>query len=293
MRRKAGLSRFELARRADLSARFLAEVEAGRSNISLNSLSDLCKALNVSLLYLLGSLPEAQRSVDSDPYSTIFRMISSSDAKLLEELHLWLAQRMDDRSNRIALVGLRGAGKTTIGKKVASMLRRPFVELDEVIEKAAGMALSNIFEVHGEAYYRDLENRVLTDFLRERKSAIIATGGGIVTRNDSYDLLRRHCVTFWLKAAPQHHWKRVLRQDPRPITNYPNAFSQLQNILQRREPLYALSDHTIDTSKLGVQGSARQIVEVIQTGGQGRPPSKINSGRPPYKQQLRKGKLGG
>src|SRR5262249_16915579 len=135
----------------------------------------------------------------------------------------------------IALIGLRGAGKTTIGKKVASALRWKFVELDDRIEKTAGLTLQNIFEVHGEEYYRRLEREVLLDFLNDSKRAVLATGGGIVTREETYDLLRRHCVTFWLKAAPEDHWNRVLHQDPRPITNYPNAFTQLQNLLERRE----------------------------------------------------------
>ena len=228
LRRKKGISRAVLAQRAGLSARFLAEVEAGRGNISLLRLSQLCAALEVPLATLIASLSHAKNS----------RMI--------------------------ALIGLRGAGKTTIGKKMAARLRIPFVELDERIEKAAGLTLQNIFEVHGEEYYRQLERDVLMDLILQERRTVLATGGGIVARNETYDLLQQNCYTVWLKAKPEDHWNRVLQQDPRPMTNQPDAFAQLQNILHRREPLYARADSTIDTSLTGIPGSVKAIAENIE-----------------------------
>lgn len=230
LRRARRTSREKLARKAGLSQRFLAEVEAGRGNIAFSRLHDLCAALDHPLAELIGSLPDAQHSGS------------------------------DRRRKVIALVGLRGAGKTTIGKRVASRLRRKFVELDQLIENAAGLTLPNIFEVHGEEYYRSLENDVLTSFLQKHPTAVVATGGGIVTHEDTYALLRQNCVTFWLMARPEDHWNRVLQQDPRPMAGDPNAMQQLRSILQSREPLYALADYNIDTSELGITRSVTEIV---------------------------------
>jgi len=224
LRRKRGISRAALAQKAGLSARFLAEVEAGRGNISLLRLSQLCTALEVPMATLIASLSHAKNN----------RMI--------------------------ALIGLRGAGKTTIGKKIAARLRIPFVELDELIEGAAGLTLQNIFEVHGEEYYRRLEYEVLLEYLTQGKPSVLAAGGGIVTREETYKLLQRHCQVVWLKADPQDHWNRVLRQDPRPMAGDPNAMDQLQSILRQREPLYSRADFVIDTSRLGIAGSVKQLL---------------------------------
>ena len=192
-------------------------------------------------------------------------MLQDCDEDQLRELHQSVATLLDQRKNFIALIGLRGAGKTTIGKKLARKLKWQFVELDERIEKAAGFDLQNIFEVHGEDYYRRLEQQVLLDLIVNQKQAVIATGGGIVMRDETYEVLRRNCRIIWLKARPEDHWNRVLQQDPRPMTNYPDAFAQLQNILQRREPLYARADSVVNTSELGIQGSVKQILSETST----------------------------
>ena len=233
LRRRKRMTRQNLADRSGLSARFLADVESGKANISLTRLSELTEALDVPLARIIGSLPGAQGT--------------------------------DGMERTIALVGLRGAGKTTIGKKLAARLHRKFVELDELIEKAAGLTLQNIFEVHGEEYYRGLEYEVLLDLLSRNEPVVLATGGGLVSREETFRLLRQRCLTLWLKAKPKDHWNRVVKQDPRPITNYPNAFSQLQMLLQRREPLYSQADFVIDTSDLGINGSLKRIASYIKS----------------------------
>ena len=141
------------------------------------------------------------------------------------------------------------------------------MELDGLIEHAAGLTLPDIFEVHGEEYYRRLEQEVLASFLAENPEAVLATGGGLVAHDDTYTALRRNCVTLWLKAEPEDHWNRVLQQDPRPMAGDPNAMQQLQSLLSRREPLYALADHTIDTSRLGIAGSVKEIQKLIHKNG--------------------------
>jgi XRE family aerobic/anaerobic benzoate catabolism transcriptional regulator len=265
LRHQKGFSREELARRAHLSPRFLADVEAGHGNISLNKLSGLCKALNVPPSLLLTGMMQGT-DTRSRLLDSIFSMMNQCDPKQLKDLHQWLSTLLQQKQELIALIGLRGAGKTTIGKKLAAALKWEFVELDERIEKAAGLTLQNIFEVHGEEYYRKLEQDVLLDLILQQKRAVVATGGGIVMRNETFDLLEKHCRIIWLKAKPEDHWNRVLKQDPRPMTNYPDAFAQLQNLLQGREPLYARADTVIDTSALGIQASVKEIISQVASG---------------------------
>jgi XRE family aerobic/anaerobic benzoate catabolism transcriptional regulator len=252
LRKQRGLTREELARRSKLSARFLADVEGGKGNLSLNKLAALSEGLHISPSLLLAGL-RPRNSTDS-----VLAMVAKCDPAQMKELQIWLKTRLNPKQNKLALIGLRGAGKTTIGKKLAKKLKWEFVELDERIEKTAGLTLQNIFELHGEEYYRRLEQDVLMNLILLQRPMVIATGGGIVTRNETYDLLQRNSFTIWLKADPGDHWNRVLQQDPRPMANKPDAFAQLQNILNRREPLYALADLTVNTSR-------NHIPEIVET----------------------------
>jgi XRE family aerobic/anaerobic benzoate catabolism transcriptional regulator len=160
----------------------------------------------------------------------------------------------------VALVGLRGAGKSTIGKALAARLRVPFVELDALVEKDAGLSLSAIFSLHGEAYYRRLAREVLTRFLAEADAAVMATGGGVVTDRESFKLLMKRARTVWLQATPEDHWKRVLEQgDVRPSAASPHAQEELRALLKAREPLYAQAELAVDTSRLGIAGTVDEI----------------------------------
>lgn len=257
------LSREALAKSARLSPRFLAEVEAGRGNIAFSRLQDLCGALETPMVKLLAAIFSENQPVqksNSKHYNSLLTLLSRLSAEHLQQAHVLILERFDSHPRRIALIGLRGAGKTTIGKKVAQRLKWNFVELDKRIEKAAGLTLQNIFEVQGEETYRRLEKQTLLELLADPKPSVIAAAGGLVTRDDTYEILRRNCLTFWLQADPSDHWNRVLKQDPRPITNHPNAFAQLQDLLRQREPLYARADFQIKTSELSVNQSALRIV---------------------------------
>ena len=161
---------------------------------------------------------------------------------------------------KIALVGLRGAGKTTIGKALADKRGIPFVELDALVEREAGMRLGEIFQLRGEAHYRTLETRVLDDVLGEPGPAVLATGGSIVTFPEAWRRLREGARTIWLRASPKSHLSRVQKQgDLRPMRGRPNALSEIEDILDERASLYAQADLVFDTDRL----TAAQIVARI------------------------------
>lgn len=217
-----GLTLREVAERSGVSSRFLVQLEAGDGNISVRRLADVAAALDTTPSALLAA---------------------------------------DDAAPRIvALLGLRGAGKTTIGRRLAKRRRVPFVELDKRIEQAADLSLGEIFALHGEEYYRRLEREVLQEVLGEARPMVLATGGGLVASPDTFAMLRRSAVTVWLRASPEEHWNRVVRQgDRRPMADHPQAMADLRALLAAREPLYALADHTVDTSSSPVD----RVVEAV------------------------------
>jgi XRE family aerobic/anaerobic benzoate catabolism transcriptional regulator len=203
------------------------QLEAGRGNISVLRLADVARALEVTPAALLATAPER-----TDPI--------------------------------VALLGLRGAGKTTIGRRLARRLRVPFVELDRLIELAANISLTELFAVYGESYYRRLERDALEGVLADRQPIVLATGGGIVTAAETYDLLRHSALTVWLRATPEDHWNRVLRQgDRRPMADHPQAMSDLRSLLAAREPLYASATHTVETSGKPVERIVEEIAGIV------------------------------
>jgi XRE family aerobic/anaerobic benzoate catabolism transcriptional regulator len=212
-----GLTLRALADRSGLSLRFLMDVEAGRGNISVRRLADLAAALATTAADLLSPQPQA-----APP-------------------------------RIIALLGLRGAGKTTVGRRLARRLKLRFIELDKQIEHRAGLSLAEIFSLHGEEYYRRLERDALVDLLGAAQPLVVAVGGGLVTSAETYALLLKQTTTIWLKARPEDHWNRVVRQgDRRPMAQHPQAREALRQLLERREPLYARAAVTVDTAQEGI-----------------------------------------
>ncbi|PYQ15773.1 MAG: transcriptional regulator [Acidobacteria bacterium] len=232
-RAERGYTLNALAERSGLSCRFLIGVEGGQANISVRRLADLARAL--------GSTPTA--------------LLAEPDGGT-------------DRPSVIALLGLRGAGKTTIGRRLARRRRVPFVELDRRVEQAAGMSLTELFALHGEEYYRRLERETLERVLDEARAAgrpaVLAVGGGLVTSPETYSLLRRRALTVWLRADPEDHWNRVVQQgDRRPMADHPEAMAELRRLLAARQRLYAEADRTVDTSRLRIQGTVRAVERLL------------------------------
>jgi XRE family aerobic/anaerobic benzoate catabolism transcriptional regulator len=216
LRRRLRWSRKELARRTKISERFLADIESGRANPSLQRLCELAAAL------------------DTSPQALITTRAAGDGATA---------------RTCIALLGLRGAGKSTVGKLLAGRLGAPFVELDERIEAAAGMRLAEIFELHGEAFYREKEMEVLRELLERADSFVLATGGGLVTNPEAWTFLRSRAHTVWLRAAPEDHWNRVVNQgDTRPMADHEHAFARLCALLAERDPLYGQAEVTVVTT---------------------------------------------
>jgi XRE family aerobic/anaerobic benzoate catabolism transcriptional regulator len=163
----------------------------------------------------------------------------------------------------IALLGVRGAGKSTVGAALAKKLGIAFVELDQQIEAAAGLPLGEVFALHGEAYYRRIEREVLANLLAAPTEMVLATGGSIVNDPTNFALLQSKCVTVWLRASAEDHWNRVVAQgDQRPMADSPHAFAELRALMTAREKLYARADHTIDTASQRVSQVAAAIAEI-------------------------------
>ena len=237
LRAEKGLTIRELGERAGVSERFLVQLETGDGNISVARLEDVAEALGATAAQVLTTASEQPRPVAPKPVPIV------------------------------SLLGLRGAGKSSIGAKAARRLRVPFVELDALVAREAGMSLDTIFEIHGEAYFHRLERETLGRLLDEwdGRGAVIATGGSIVTDKETYALLKERTVTLWLKARARDHWDRVVAQgDARPMRGRTNAMSELKALLVKRTPLYAQASHTIDTSSIALDETVERVLKAVK-----------------------------
>jgi len=198
-------------------------------------------------------------------------------AALVADLHELIGQRVDTgRRGRIALIGLRGAGKSTLGMQLAERLRVPFFELDSEIERELGSSLESVFTMYGQDAYRDGERRALARLIEENERCVIATGGSLVVEPQTYQLLRSRCLTVWLRATPEDHMTRVVAQgDLRPIQGRDHAMTELKTILAQRDRLYAMADATVDTSGCtegdSLQGLVTAVHELAGEGVAGEP----------------------
>jgi XRE family aerobic/anaerobic benzoate catabolism transcriptional regulator len=166
---------------------------------------------------------------------------------------------------RIALIGMRGAGKSTLGSMLAKQMENRFVELDNEIEKDTGMPLGEIFSLYGQSGFRSIERRTLERVLKENDRAVISVGGGVVSEKETFDLLLSHCYTVWIKAQPEEHMSRVMAQgDFRPMAANNQAMEELRRILEAREPLYGKADLLLDTSGTSIEESFAKLKAAMQ-----------------------------
>lgn len=264
VRNRRAMTRKMAAREADVSERHLAQLEAGEGNVSIVLLRRIAAALNVSLVELFS--PETDEPVEK---RLIQRFLERLPAHRLEDVVFRLMRDFGHeekvRRMRIALIGLRGAGKSTLGAKLGQEMDLPFVELDREIEKETGMPLAEIFSLYGQAGYRAIERRTLERVLQENDRAVLSVGGGVVSEKETYDYLLSHCYTVWIKAQPEEHMSRVIEQgDFRAMAGSDRAMEDLRRILEAREPLYRKADMVLDTSGSSVDESFAKLKTALQ-----------------------------
>jgi XRE family transcriptional regulator, aerobic/anaerobic benzoate catabolism transcriptional regulator len=265
-RAKRGLSRKALATDSDVSERYLAQLEAGQGNVSILLLRQIATALDLPITELLAE--ESDRTVELALTTQFLKRLPRQKlAAVRSQLVRDYGNARSERMKRIALIGLRGAGKSTLGAKLAKALGAPFVELDREIEREAGTSLSEIFLLYGQAGYRRYERRSLERVLEKNERAVIATGGSIVSEPGTYELLLSSCFTVWLKAAPEEHMARVIAQgDTRPMAGNDQAMEDLRRILEGRATLYRQADAVVDTAGKSVEKSLAELRKSITFG---------------------------
>jgi XRE family transcriptional regulator, aerobic/anaerobic benzoate catabolism transcriptional regulator len=225
-RNEHGMTRKALSAACGVSERYLAQLEAGEGNISVLLLRKVARAMGVPVESLV-----REEATEAKP---------------------------------IALLGLRGAGKSTLGARLAAELKLPFVELDREVEKEAGAALGEVFAMYGQDAFRRFERRALERVLTQNERAVIATGGSLVTDAGTFKLLRERCVCVWLKASPEEHMARVIAQgDMRPFKGRSAALDEIRQLLADRDRLYSRADTTVDTSGKSLKHSLSELRQAI------------------------------
>ncbi len=251
MRARRGMTRKALALAADVSERHLANLEYGEGNVSILLLMQVASALQASAAELLGDV-----TTQSSEWLLIRELLTNQDEATLRRARIALAEMLGTASKQrgqsccVALIGLRGAGKSTLGQMLADDLGYPFVELSREIEKFAGCSVSEIQALYGQNAYRRYERRAVEEAIQIYPEAVLATPGGLVSDAATFNLLLGHCTTVWLQADPEDHMGRVRAQgDLRPMAASAEAMDDLKNILKGRSAFYAKAQYRVNTSE--------------------------------------------
>jgi XRE family aerobic/anaerobic benzoate catabolism transcriptional regulator len=244
-RARRGMTRRQLAGDSGVSERYLAQLEGGQGNISIGRLRQVAAALGLKLADLVHEGPEAPPEL-----ALLQQRLARLDGTGLARVEALLAEAQgQERHGRIALIGLRGAGKSTLGWGLAERLAVPFIELVAETEAEAGMSAEEIFALSGQAAYRRHERRALETVIARHDRAVIASGGGLVSEVATFERLLAACTTVWLKARPEDHMSRVVAQgDQRPMAGNAEAMEDLRRILAGREALYRKAGAVVETS---------------------------------------------
>jgi XRE family aerobic/anaerobic benzoate catabolism transcriptional regulator len=262
---RRGMTRKLLARDSGVSERYLAQLEAGQGNISIALLRQVAEAMSLPL----GDLVREGADRPIELTLLIQRLERLAPEDLAEAARLLSARfgldRGAHRHDRIALIGLRGAGKSTLGRALAAALDRPFLEMADEIAAVAGMSLDQIFDLSGQAGYRRYERRALERILERHERFVVATGGSIVSEAATYELLLSSCLTVWIKATPEEHMARVVAQgDMRPMAGNAEAMEDLRQILAEREALYARADAAVETAGATPAAALAELLRRVQ-----------------------------
>lgn len=264
LRAQRGMTRKMLAQQSGVSERYLAQLETGHGNISIILLRQIAQGLGFPLVDLI-----REEAAQSPELTLLIQYLSRYPAKTHEWARRLLQGELESssraaRRQRVAFIGLRGAGKTTLGTRLAEHLGVPYLELAKVIEQEAGAELSEIFSLYGQSAYRRYERRGLESVVAHTDAFVLVAGGSIVSEPANFDLLLSSCFTIWLRASPEEHMARVMAQgDYRPMHGNQEAMEDLKRILAGRTAMYSKADAVVDTSGRSVDESLADILDVL------------------------------
>lgn len=261
LRSRRGLTRKNLAHHSDVSERYLARVEAGEANISLILLSRVAQALDVPLLSLLPHDPGD--GIKSERLGNLLKILDEQEQE--QAFHLIEKNFRKSGTNRtgVAFVGLRGAGKSTLGARLAQRFKVPFVKLDNVIAQMSGLDMGELISLTGQRVLRRYEREALEQTIADYRQVVVEAGGSLVSEPDTYQLLRSSYYTVWVRAQPEEHLERVLQQgDTRPIKGSHQPMTELKLILEERSKDYQLADFKLETSRRSIKDCLDELVDV-------------------------------
>ena len=266
-RARRGMSRKMLADHAGISERYITQLESGKGNASILVLRQIASALGIPLTRLV-------QDEKLTPQMTLVRQfLQRLSTGQLDQAYAALTSMFatdpgSSRTNRVALIGLRGAGKTTLGTALARELNVPFVELDREVERLSGSSLGALLDLYGQPAYRRYELQALQELLEQEQRFVLAAGGSIVSEPATYELLLRNCFTVWVRTTPEQHMARVIAQgDHRPMAGSTQAMDDLRRILAERSPLYARADIEADTTNVTEKESVREVLARLPSTG--------------------------
>ncbi|KWV58802.1 transcriptional regulator [Bradyrhizobium macuxiense] len=259
-----GMSRKVLAKVSGISERYIAQLESGKGNVSIVLLRRVAGAMGAHLEDLI---PSDEPAPDWAVIRDLLRKATPSQIAQAKDILAGGSPSAPRRASfsGIALIGLRGAGKTTLGRMLAKKIGWSFVELNKEIETQNGLSVAEIIALYGQEGFRRMEQAALTQLLARKELMVLATGGGIVSEALTFDLILSSFYTIWLKAEPEEHMARVRRQgDLRPMADDRSAMAELRNILVSREPLYARASAVVDTAGLSVDAAAARLIDSVR-----------------------------
>jgi XRE family aerobic/anaerobic benzoate catabolism transcriptional regulator len=263
MRALRGMSRKVLAKVSGISERYIAQLESGKGNVSIVLLRRVSGAMGAHLEDLI---PIGEPSPDWPVIRDLLRQATPNQIAQAKDILSGQSASAHRRMSfsGIALIGLRGAGKSTLGKMLAKTIGWDFVELNKEIEAQNGLSVAEIIALYGQEGFRRMEQAALTALLARKELMVLATGGGIVSEPLTFDLILTSFYTIWVKAKPEEHMARVRRQgDLRPMADDRSAMAELRTILKSREPLYARANAVVDTAGLSVDAAAARLSEAV------------------------------
>ena len=264
MRALRCMSRKVLAKVSGISERYIAQLEAGRGNVSIVLLRRVSTAMGAHLEDLI---PHQEPSLDWAVIRELLRKATPAQIAQAKDILAGAGTTAQRRLSfaGIALIGLRGAGKSTLGKILAKKIGWNFVELNKEVERENGLSVAEIINLYGQEGFRRMEQAALQHLLSRNELTVLATGGGIVSEPVTFDLILSSFYTIWLKAEPEEHMARVRKQgDLRPMADDRSAMAELRNILTSREPLYARANAVVDTAGLSVDAAAARLIDTVR-----------------------------